>query len=488
MDTSEDTYLRNQVQLITYPDSLGGTLVDLTEVLDTYLDGAIGGVHILPFYPSSADRGFAPLTHLSVDPKFGTWDDVAAIAKRYDLVADLTVNHMSCMSPYFQDFLKKGNDSKYAKMFLDVDTYLERHGTTIDSLSTTYRPRPTLPFTEFRFADGVTRKLWTTFTNHQVDLDLTQQVTRDIMVRFIERLAEHGVRLIRLDAVGYTMKKPWTNSFLIPETYDFMGWIRSVTPPGVELLAEVHHNAEKQRSMLETEVTDWVYDFSLPMLVLHGLFTGEAAPLKNWITVRPTNQVTVLDTHDGIGVIDVEGLMTSAEIAHTVAEVERRGAKAAYRASGTQAQNVDIYQVNTTYYSALGEEDDAYIAARAIQFFVPGVPQVYYVGLLAGSNDFESFEKTKHGRDVNRHNYTNEEIALNMERGVVQRLLRLMHLRSTHPAFNGVFTLRPSRDHELILRWERDDLYCEARVDLTTNSVEIEQVRPDTGVTEVRVY
>jgi len=480
--------LRNQVQLITYPDSLGGTLRDVREVINTHLRGAIGGVHVLPFYPSSADRGFAPLTHLSVDPAFGTWEDVRAISAEYDLVADLTVNHVSCMSPYFQDFLEKGDDSKYAKMFLDVDRFLERHGVVVDALSTTYRPRPSLPFTQFRFRDGVTRKLWTTFTNHQVDLDVTQKVTRDLTVRFITRLVEAGVRLLRLDAVGYTIKKPWTNSFLIPETYEFMRWIRSVTPPRVEILAEVHHDPKKQRSLLSSRASDWVYDFSLPMLVLHALFSANANNLRQWISLRPSEQITTLDTHDGVGVVDVAGLMTQEEIDQTVAEVELRGANPAYRASGEQADNVDIYQINTTYYSALGEDDDAYIAARAIQFFVPGIPQVYYVGLLAGSNDYELFGKTNHGRDVNRHNYTRDEIDLNIARTVVQRLLHLMRFRSSHPAFTGVFSCVPGEVDELVLRWELDDLYAEARIDLTERTVDVESVHPHTGRVEMHRF
>ena len=119
--------LRNQVQLITYPDSLGGTLHDVANFVDMYLGNAIGGVHVLPFYPSSADRGFAPLTHLEVDSTFGNWDDIAHLARQYDLVVDLTVNHISDESEYFQDYLQNGDNSKYAGLFLEVETFLERH-------------------------------------------------------------------------------------------------------------------------------------------------------------------------------------------------------------------------------------------------------------------------------------------------------------------------------------------------------------------------
>ena len=98
--------------------------------------------------------------------------------------------------------------------------------------------------------------------------------------------------------------------------------------------------------------------------------------------------------------------------------------------------NLDIYQVNCTYYSALGNNDKAYLLARAIQFFAPGIPQVYYVGMLAGENDIELMESTKNGRDINRHYYTKEEIKENIEnRKVVRDIRELMELRNSRQAF-----------------------------------------------------
>lgn len=473
--------LRNQVQIITYPDSLGGTLHDVCNFLDTYLSEAVGGVHILPFYPSSADRGFAPLTHLEVEPTFGSWNDIRQIAQNYDLVVDLTVNHVSYESEYFQDYLENGDASRYAGMFLEVEKFLERHEVELEALADTYRPRPTFPFSTFKLWDGTTKQVWTTFTNHQVDLDVESPVTRLLMRQFIDHLTEQGVKMIRLDAVGYTIKRPWTSSFLIPETYDFMHWLRSITPPTVELLAEVHHRPAVQQSLLESESVDWVYDFSLPLLTLHALYAGSAHNLKRWIEQRPVELITTLDTHDGIGVTDVEGLMTSEEINTTVAWVEANGGNQALRANGAGADNLDIYQINSTYYSALGEDDDSYIAARAIQLFVPGIPQVYYVGLLAGCNDYEQFEKTNHGRDVNRHNYCWAELVMAMDQEVVQRLLWLMRLRSSHAAFAGHFSMLSSSDEVLCLRWELEGECCEATINLREKEVVVSYTNTQSG-------
>lgn len=368
----------------------------------------------------------------------------------------------------------KGEASEHAPLFLDVDTYLRRNNTDDQALAATYRPRPTPPYTEYRYADGSTHRLWTTFTSQQIDLDFTHEATRDLIRSFITKLTDNGVRLLRLDAAGYIVKKPWTTSFLIPETFELMRSLKDEVPAGTEVLAEVHDIYQIQQQLIAEHVTDWVYDFALPILTLHAICSADARNLKNWISIRPTNAITTLDTHDGIGVGDAKGLMTDDEAAYTIAEIHRHGGNDSMRASGANAENLDIYQTNTTYYSALSENDDAYLTARAIQFFIPGIPQVYYVGLLAGKNDMALLERTNHGRDINRHDYTTEEIAQEVQRPVVQRLLALMRFRNTHPAFNGTFTLLPSDAHTLNLQWELDHSVCIAHIDLAARKVVVD--------------
>lgn len=87
--------LTNKAMLITYPDSLGNNIKELQSVLANHLKGVIGGIHLLPFFPSSGDRGFAPMDYTKVDEKFGNWDDVQELAKSYYLMFDFMVNHIS---------------------------------------------------------------------------------------------------------------------------------------------------------------------------------------------------------------------------------------------------------------------------------------------------------------------------------------------------------------------------------------------------------
>ena len=225
---------------------------------------------------------------------------------------------------------------------------------------------------------------------------------------------------------------------------------------------------------------DRVYDFALPPLVLHALFTGTARYLCDWLAISPRNAVTVLDTHDGIGVIDAgadsegrPGLLPPSEIDQLVETIHERSNGESRLATGAAASNLDLYQVNCTFYSALGARDLDYLIARAIQFFAPGVPQVYYTGLLCGTNDLDLLQRSKVGRDINRHYYTAAEIDHALSRPVVQELVELIHFRNSHPAFNGTFSVHSPAPHKLVLAWRNGEDLVHLDVDLAAPAAEI---------------
>jgi len=284
--------------------------------------------------------------------------------------------------------------------------------------------------------------------------------------------------MIRLDAVAYTTVELGTNCFFLePGIWKLLEWFNDYTSAfDTQILPEVHEHYSYQLKLAEKGY--WCYDFVLPMLVLHSLYMGKTRSLKSWLRKCPRKQITTLDTHDGIGVVDVAGMLNPEEIEQTLERLYEQGSNVKKTYSGPDYQNLDIYQVNCTYYSALGCNDDAYIAARTIQFFSPGIPQVYYVGLLAGENDVELLEKTKLGRNINRHNYTIEEIREALKKPVVQRLLRLMEFRNSYPAFNGEFTLFKSKDTELHLEWTLKKHTVTAHINVKTYAIKITYTDP----------
>ena len=104
--------MKNKIMLITYSDSFGKNLKELKQMVDTYFKREINGIHILPFFPSSGDRGFAPINYREVDSQFGTWEDIQALAEDYELMFDFMINHLSRRSPEFLDFLEKHDQSE----------------------------------------------------------------------------------------------------------------------------------------------------------------------------------------------------------------------------------------------------------------------------------------------------------------------------------------------------------------------------------------
>ncbi len=434
--------------LIAYADRFGGDLAGLQSLLEGPLDGVFDGVHVLPFFTpfDGADAGFDPVDHTAVDPRLGDWDAVRRLAAARVVMADVIVNHVSAQSAQFLDVRDRGDASPFAGMFLTLSSIFP-DGASEDDLARIYRPRPGLPFTSMRLGDR-TRLVWTTFTADQVDLDLRDPTAWDYVTSVVDHLVDAGVTMLRLDAVGYAGKEAGTSCFMTPAAFDVVRRISEhARARGARVLVEVHgHHLEQIEIAREV---DLVYDFALPPLVLHALTTADLAPFSRWLQIRPANAVTVLDTHDGIGIVDVgtsdarpgePGLLDPAQIDALVEAIHQNSGGGSRLATGAAASNLDLYQVNCTFYDALARDDARYLLARLLQLFVPGIPQVYYVGLLAGSNDLDLLRETGVGRDVNRHRYDEAEIADEVRRPVVRDLLVALRLRREHAAFAGAPT------------------------------------------------
>jgi sucrose phosphorylase len=248
----------------------------------------------------------------------------------------------------------------------------------------------------------------------------------------------------------------------------------------METLVEIHSHYRQQIEIARH--VDWVYDFALPPLVLHAFAFGTARPLADWLRIRPRNALTVLDTHDGIGIVDIgadrgnpaaAGLVPPHELDRLVETVHVSSGGTSRLATGSAASNLDLYQVNCTFYDALACDDRAYLIARAIQLFTPGIPQIYYVGLLAGHNDVALLQRSGVGRDINRHYYARGELEAALEQRVVRSLCALIRLRNAHPAFGGDFSSESSTGAELAMQWRRGAERAELRVDFRSRACDL---------------
>jgi sucrose phosphorylase len=264
--------MRNEVQLITYVDRFGGkTLTELQELLEGPLNGAIGGVHLLPFFHKidGADAGFDPIDHTRVDDRLGDWSDIRKMSANLEVMADVIVNHMSSESPQFLDYSQKGSASEYDGLFLTMEAVFP-NGATENDLLAVYRPRPGMPFTVTTLANGERRLLWTTFTPQQIDIDVNTPAGQAYLESILKKLSQSGVTMVRLDAVGYAIKKAGTNCFMMPETFEFIKvFAQRGRELGLEVLVEIHSYYKRQMEIAQQ--VDWVYDFALPPLVLRAM-------------------------------------------------------------------------------------------------------------------------------------------------------------------------------------------------------------------------
>lgn len=444
----------NKVMLITYGDSMGKNLHQLNQILNTYFQGAIGGIHILPFFPSSGDRGFSPLNYTTVDSKLGDWQDIDALATNYYLMADIMINHLSKQSAEFQDYIKHHDQSEYADMFLNWDQFWPAGRPTQADINLIYKRKDKAPYQKVLFADGTISKVWNTFGEEQIDLDVKNIKAKSLFTTAMSTFAQHHINIVRLDAFAYAVKKMDSTDFFVePEIWQLLEQITGrAKQHHLEVLPEIHEHYSLNRKVSQHGY--FTYDFALPMLILYFLYSKDSQPLLKWLQASPMKQFTTLDTHDGLGVVDVQGLLSPEQLDFTTHQLYENGSNEKRVYSGPEYQNLDVYQINTTYFSAVGEREDWYLLARAIQIFAPGIPQIYYVGLLAGKNDLNLLEKTKEGRNINRHYYDESEIANAVKLPVVAKLLHLLRIRNSSRAFDldGRFVFHNTQNGFVLIR------------------------------------
>jgi sucrose phosphorylase len=325
----------------------------------------------------------------------------------------------------------------------------------------------------------------------QMDLNARSELVWEFYDETLRKLSECGAKIIRLDAFAYLHKEPGQpNFFNRPGTWDYLQRLRGIAQKyELTIFPEIH--AEYGAGIHEEISQEGypIYDFFFPGLVINALDQGSNEALLRWIADiqdRGLQTINMLGSHDGIPVLDLKGkqvngvyrpgLLDDEQIDATVESIIERGGltKNLYAADG---KKIDYYQVNATFFSALGEDEQKLLLARAIQMFMPGVPQVWYLDLFAGTNDYAAAQRgrTAGHKEINRTTLKLIDIESGLKRPIVLDQLQLIRLRNTSAAFKGEMKIIATEPWLLHISWQHPEASATLKADLRNHSFTVYQ-------------
>ena len=498
-----------------YPDSIGQKLSDTVELLKRpELEDCFSLFYILPtFFNSDLDRGFSVIDY-DLNGELVSQKDLEDLkALGIGLKFDLVLNHLSVASPQFKDMITRGEESPYKDFFINWDEFWKGHGEYDKEkgyivpdkkyLDKLFMRKPGLPILKVGFPDGTERPYWNTFYQEinktpdgkktylgQMDLNAQSEKVWDFYRETLEKLKNHGGTLIRLDAFAYLHKEiGQVNFFNKPGTWEYLGRLRDMAKEvGLVLLPEIH--CEYGQGLHREVASEGypIYDFFFPGLILDALDRGTNRYLLKWIrelTDLGVDTVNMLGCHDGIPVLDLKdkevegalrpGLMPQGEIDAIVDRILERGGRVK-NLYGADGKKISYYQVNATFYSALGESNKKFLLARAVQLFMPGIPQVWYLDLFVGKNNYKAADTagTAGHKEINRTALGPRDIEDGLKKQIVQDQLKLLRIRNTCGAFEGKFHAKEGGSENLLeLTWDNGTEKASLRANLKDHSFSV---------------
>lgn len=495
--------------LITYGDLIKGRghspLASLARFCENYLEGNINILHILPFFPYSSDRGFSVIDFATVDPELGTWQDIWSLESRFQLMFDGVFNHISSQSRWFQEFL--GGNPYYKDFFISYDSPQELSDAQRQKI---FRPRTSDILARYATVDRP-KYVWTTFSRDQVDLNYKSP---NVLLRVMEILLTYirqGADIIRLDAVTYLWAELGTSCAHLDQTHEIVKLMRDVLDciaPQVALITETNVPHDENISYFGDgrDEAQMVYNFALPPLVLHAFHRQDASWLSEWagglsLDSPQATFFNFLDSHDGIGLMGVKGILPPEEIEFILETTKAQGGLVSYK-TGAHGEE-EPYELNITWFSALNRppedcgEDIAFqvrrfVASRVVALVLPGVPGIYLHSMIGTRNDVEAVTVSDSKRDINRRLIDEELITATLKdplskvSRIGRELGRLLTIRSQQRSFHPSGRHRVlSLDHRVlaVLRSSPEgDEHTLALINVADQSFSLEIAMDEVGI------
>ena len=474
-NSTKDYWSENTILLITYADSInrglsGKTLNDFGKFYKQYLEKFINSIHFLPFFPSSGDGGFSVKNHNDVDKAYGTWEDIQSLSKKANIMTDLVLNHSSSKGDWYKNFLDDKNPGK--NYFYVVDKNYD--------CSKVVRPRDHDLLTEIELQNKK-KFLWCTFSHDQIDLNFKNPDVLLEFIRLILKLSSYGIKIFRLDAVAFIWKQTGTTCLNLSQTHEIIKLLRDIVDQlDKNLIIVTETNLPKQENLSyfgKNDEAHWIYNFSLPPLIVNTFLFEDSVALTKWSMKMPPAQLgnaylNFIASHDGIGMRPAEGVLSDKEIKKMLQRLKKNGSKFSMRKLSNNEEKV--YEANISLFNALQFTDSdlkgkfalkRFIAAHCIILAVEGVPAFYFNSLFATKNDEETFASTGVKRNLNRYKWhystlvdlikTNNTI----EKNCYETFKKLISIRKIQPAFHPnatQFTLNLDKNIFAVWRQSRD--------------------------------
>ena len=474
-NSTKDYWSENTILLITYADSInrglsGKTLNDFGKFYKQYLEKFINSIHFLPFFPSSGDGGFSVKNHNDVDKAYGTWEDIQSLSKKANIMTDLVLNHSSSKGDWYKNFLDDKNPGK--NYFYVVDKNYD--------CSKVVRPRDHDLLTEIELQNKK-KFLWCTFSHDQIDLNFKNPDVLLEFIRLILKLSSYGIKIFRLDAVAFIWKQPGTTCLNLSQTHEIIKLLRDIVDQlDKNLIIVTETNLPKQENLSyfgKNDEAHWIYNFSLPPLIVNTFLFEDSVALTKWSMKMPPAQLgnaylNFIASHDGIGMRPAEGVLSDKEIKKMLQRLKKNGSKFSMRKLSNNEEKV--YEANISLFNALQFTDSdlkgkfalkRFIAAHCIILAIEGVPAFYFNSLFATKNDEETFASTGVKRNLNRYKWhystlvnlikTNNTI----EKNCYETFKKLISIRKIQPAFHSnatQFTLNLDKNIFAVWRQSRD--------------------------------
>ena len=400
--------------VISYGDNIYSSQSSSMKIFQKFfqknLEKLFDTIHFLPFYPSSSDSGFAVKDHYQIDKKIGNWSDLKKISKSKKIMADVVINHASARGLWFKNFLKRKKPGK--DYFLTVNSKF--------NTSKVVRPRDHKLLKKIKIFEK-NDYLWRTFSPDQIDLNFKNPSVLLRFIKIIIYLINNGVTIFRLDAIAYLWKQNGTKCINLSQTHEIIKLLRVVTSLlNVQTLIITETNLPEKENLSyfgKNNEANWVYNFSLPPLLIHAFLFENSSYLNQWSRKLPSTKhgncyLNFIASHDGIGIRPTEGILNEKTLSSFLKRLKKNGSKFSYRK--VQNKSKKVYEANITVFDALRKSDfdpkglfflERYISAHAIMVSFEGVPAVYFNSLFGKSNDEAKYIITGNNRDVNRYKW-----------------------------------------------------------------------------------